>query len=155
MRACHAREYATPRPRLNPRGKRSRGSGTSGSSGNRTADGTFTNLHPNDIPDPAFVPFRGVPRNGRFLYVVTEDGRLVLAKPMGIDGRRRIHIDLAGGKPVRAAGEVQFVGGRARTIDNGSGHYRPRGADVRQAAQDAFETRGYGRGNYVDVGGGS
>lgn len=47
------------------------------------------------------------------------------------------------GADVMAAGEVRFVNGAVRSIDNASGHYRPTGASARQAAEAAFGRSGF------------
>lgn len=57
---------------------------------------------------------------------------------------------LAGGEPVRAAGEVKILAGRAHEIDNWSGHYQPTGDSARDAAFEAFEKAGYKPNRYKD-----
>jgi hypothetical protein len=58
---------------------------------------------------------RQVPR--RVDFVVTQDNRLIIGSK---------HTTLANGEDVLAAGQLKIDGsGRIRSIDNGSGHYRP------------------------------
>ena len=52
------------------------------------------------------------------------------------------HIDLAGGGPVKAAGEVRLVHGQIKYIDNSSGHYLPSGSSAEESATTAFENAG-------------
>jgi filamentous hemagglutinin len=78
-------------------------------------------------------------------YVVTEDGNLVIGRSFGDPGGG--HIDLASGNPVSAAGEVKFVNGQLKYLDNSSGHYQPFGPKAQNAAEQAFGNLGY------DVGG--
>jgi RHS repeat-associated protein len=93
---------------------------------------TWQNLAPND---PLF-PSRTVPLdrlrsiNGRFQYVVREDGSLVVG--------RGGHIDLSRGDDVLAAGEVRVVNGEVRMLNNASGHYKP-DASIEGIARSAFE----------------
>lgn len=76
--------------------------------------------------------------NGVFLYVYTEAKELLLAEAgyrdiLSRSGRRvtdffsepASHPELAHIKPVYAAGEVEFKGGKIVSIDNKSGHYAP------------------------------
>jgi filamentous hemagglutinin len=72
--------------------------------------------------------------------VVTEGGALVVGKSKG---GYQGHIDLAGGKPVLAAGEVTIVNGRLVELNNKSGHYQPSGLTARKAAEDAFSALGF------------
>ncbi|MFJ9317330.1 RHS repeat-associated core domain-containing protein [Pimelobacter simplex] len=95
----------------------------------------WTNLAPKD---PLF-PGRTVPLdrlssiNGRFQYIVGQDGRLIVG--------RGGHIDLARGSGVTAAGEVRVVNGEVRMFNNASGHYQP-DASIQGIAQTAFENAG-------------
>lgn len=82
-----------------------------------------------------------------FLYVVKEDGSLIIG-PRFVGGVKQSHIDLAGGKAVRAAGEVKMLKGRAHEIDNWSGHYKPSGESARDAALEAFEKAGHNPNRY-------
>lgn len=68
--------------------------------------------------------------NGRFQYIVKQDGQLVV----GGGG----HIDLSRGSGVLAAGEVKVVSGEIRMFNNASGHYRP-DASIEGIARSAFE----------------
>jgi filamentous hemagglutinin len=88
---------------------------------------------------------------GRFNYVVTEAGKLVVGRTDSqiVGGG---HIDLAGGKPVQAAGEVLIVKGKVLKVNNASGHYRPRGVSARVAAEKAFRDAGFdATGKYTEV----
>lgn len=106
----------------------------------------FTNKVPTDkIGVPNILPERvytkaGFSKDG-LIYVVKEDGTLVIGKQF--EGPGGGHIDLAGGAPVRAAGEVRFVGGDVRMINNASGHYQPSGAAAQAAAEAAFQAKGF------------
>lgn len=110
----------------------------------------FTNLFPNDIPRPAnIIPNdRLMTMNQRNLaYVVLEDGQLVVGKNNALQG----HIDLAGGRPVLAAGEFRVANGELRFVDNYSGHYRPSGASAQFQAENAFQQLGFDvRGKYAE-----
>lgn len=79
-------------------------------------------------------------QSGRFNYVVTEDGQLVLGRSGA--SRPNGHINLAQGHDVLAAGEARFVNGELRYIDNKSGHYQPSGEAAKQSALRAFEEYG-------------
>jgi filamentous hemagglutinin len=89
----------------------------------------------------------------RLNYVVTEDGKLVIGR---IDKRFGVgpgggHIDLAGGRPVRAAGEVVIRDGKIKYFDNASGHYEPTGSSARLEAEKAFEKAGFeAKGKYIE-----
>jgi YD repeat-containing protein len=118
------------------------------------ADGTpartFSNLFPEDVPRmPNVIP------NDRLLtmsrknlaYVVKEDGTLVVGRNNQFQG----HIDLAGGDPVLAAGELRIHQGKIIYIDNYSGHYRPSGIEAQRAAENAFLRIGFDvDGTYVE-----
>ena len=60
------------------------------------------------------------------------------------------HIDLAGGQPVLAAGEVRVGGGRIKEVNNASGHYEPSGSSAQSAAALAFQRAGFPNVNYVE-----
>lgn len=100
----------------------------------------FSNLGPGDPIRAdgfrAIDPSSLTRTSGRFNYIVGTDGRLVMAN------RRYGHIDLANGDDVLAAGEFRVVRGEVRTINNGSGHYKPAGPSARAAAEDAFRSSG-------------
>jgi len=110
----------------------------------------FANLVPADTPRPPnIIPNDRLPAvSGKFLYVVTEDGTLVVGRSRsGEQG----HIDLAGGRPVLAAGEVSLFQGRIKFIDNRSGHYQPSGVSAQRAAEEAFRRQGFDvEGKYVE-----
>ena len=67
-------------------------------------------------------------------------GRLVLGRRNPDVGGG--HIDLAGGGPVLGAGEVRFVNGKIKWINNKSGHYKPQGPEAQQATEAAFLAAG-------------
>jgi RHS repeat-associated protein len=110
---------------------------------------TFKNLIPDDVPGTPVTMTRAQLENANnsFLYVVKEDGSLVIG-PRLVGGIKQSHIDLAGGKAVRAAGEVKMLKGTAHEIDNWSGHYKPSGGAARNAALEAFEKAGYNPNRY-------
>jgi hypothetical protein len=89
-----------------------------GSSARAGDDGLFRNAYPEDSPGE----FQRVPpdvagaRSGRYVYVVTEDGTLVIGR-----AGRAGHVDLANGFPVRAAGEFTTKGGEVVAVSNASG----------------------------------
>ena len=108
----------------------------------------FTNRRPSDpIQQPRTftnTDIIHVRYNGRLNYVVTEKGRLVLGKTG--------HTSLVNGGRVQAAGEVKFVNGQVRFINNKSGHYRPYGTSARKAAEDAFRREGFEpNGKYKEI----
>jgi hypothetical protein len=83
----------------------------------------------------------------RLAYVVKEDGTLVVGRNNQYQG----HIDLAGGQPVQAAGELGIHAGKIKYIDNFSGHYRPTGLEAQRAAEEAFRKIGFSvEGKYVE-----
>jgi filamentous hemagglutinin len=87
--------------------------------------------------------------NGKFNYVVLENGNLVVGKKGDLVGGG--HIDLAGGNAVSAAGEVRVYQGNIKYIDNSSGHYEPNGASAQQAAEKAFQDIGFKvEGKYIE-----
>jgi hypothetical protein len=104
----------------------------------------FENLFPNDdisrhpriIAPSSLLKQRGAKW---YDYVVLADGTLVIAERLPNIG----HANLAEGAKVDAAGQVQVVGGRTVEIDNGSGHYLPKGKNARQAALAAFRHAGF------------
>src|SRR3954454_16263669 len=105
----------------------------------------FPNLYPDDSvdwPRQVFRPEQLRTMTGRrLIYVVTEDGTLIIGRRSRGPGGG--HIDLAGGKPVRAAGEVHVVAGEIRSVNNASGHYQARGSGARDEAEQAFERAGF------------
>lgn len=111
----------------------------------------FFNLFPEDKPRPAnIIPndrLRTIATN-KAAYVVMADGTLRVGRNNAEQG----HIDLAQGEPVRAAGTVQVVYGRIKSLDNDSGHYRPSGPHARDAAEAAFSRIGFdARGIYKET----
>jgi hypothetical protein len=114
------------------------------------ADALFANRFPADaLGRPNLVPLGKLSEiNGTFDYVVTENGELVVGRISRFPGGG--HIDLAGGLPVQAAGEVKVVDGAIKYIDNASGHYLPSGALTQTAAESAFAKLGFDTtGKYV------
>lgn len=99
----------------------------------------FPNLIPEDKPDwfKPVSPDMARGRSGNYLYVVLENGELIIGK------RTAGHINLAQGKRVLAAGEFKTKGGDVVYLDNKSGHYRPYGVHARKAAEDAFKRNGF------------
>ena len=102
----------------------------------------FVNLFPEDIPQVASV----IPNDklltmsqNKLAYVVKTDGTLVVGRNNQYQG----HIDLAGGEPVLAAGELAVHAGQIRKIGNYSGHYRPSGPEAQRAAEEAFRRAGF------------
>jgi hypothetical protein len=62
------------------------------------------------------------------------------------------HSVISGGGDVIAAGEVRFVNGTVRSLNNASGHYRPTGDSPRKAAESAFEAAGFpAAGTYKEI----
>lgn len=57
-----------------------------------------------------------------YIYVVTEDGRLLIAK--NIQGKIH-HSSLAAGQAIISAGVISIIQGQISYLDNQSGHYRP------------------------------
>ncbi|MER6287165.1 hypothetical protein [Streptomyces sviceus] len=99
-------------------------------------------------PDDKIIPLEKVPleklddlheATGRFVYVVLPGGELRVTRLGSIYG----HIDLAQGQQVVAAGELKLYQGRIKSIDNRSGHYQPKGAEARAAAEQAFRDAGF------------
>ena len=109
-----------------------------------TKSTSFKNLRPNDpILTPSTDTIANIQKttqSGKFNYVVTQDGKLVLGRSG--QSRPNGHINLAQGRDVLAAGEAKFVNGQLRYIDNFSGHYQPSGQAAQNAALQAFERAG-------------
>jgi hypothetical protein len=100
----------------------------------------FPNRYPEDQPEPfqRIAPSVALERSGRYSYVVTRDGRLVIGRANVVG-----HIDLAeGAKFVQAAGEFQTKGGEVININNASGHYWPSGPNAQLQAFGAFQRYG-------------
>jgi hypothetical protein len=120
-------------------GSTARGGGAKATAAN--AEGrVFSNLAPGDAVRPqGFQPINPsslTNASGRYNYVVSTNGRLVLGN------RRYGHIDLANGGDVLAAGEVRVVNGQVVSINNASGHYQPFGPSAQAAAEQAFGSSG-------------
>jgi RHS repeat-associated protein len=102
-------------------------------------------------PTQTFNPSQvGSPNFSRTLnYAVNREGNLVMGRIGDEPGGG--HIDLVGGRPVQAAGEVHIVNGQIRQIDNTSGHYLPSGSSAEKAAVNAFNRAGLNaNGTYVE-----
>jgi RHS repeat-associated protein len=115
----------------------------------RTSPQLFRNLAPGTDSRPAgLFSASDVQKSlysDRLQYVVTESDGLALGKGG--------HTALANGRDVLAAGEVKFVNGGIRSINNQSGHYRPSGASAQGAAGSAFQKAGFdSAGKYVEGG---
>ena len=110
-----------------------------------TTGAKFFNQFPADdigVPIQKFAPEQVTSSTftRKLNYVVTEDGELLLTRKADAVGGG--HIDLAGGNPVQAAGEVSFKKGELQWLDNTSGHYLPSGTAAQNAATSAFENAG-------------
>jgi len=103
----------------------------------------FVNQFPeHELECPNLIPPAQLKNiNGKFNYVITEDGNLIVGKGGRVPGRG--HIDLANAQPVRAAGEVKVVDGQIKYIDNSSGHYQPNGISAQLEAETAFNKLGF------------
>jgi len=65
--------------------------------------------------------------NGRFDFVITNDGKLLIGTG---------HFNLSGGaSSVKAAGQLKIVNGKVKEIDNSSGHYQPNIDQGKQAVK--------------------
>jgi hypothetical protein len=110
-----------------------------------------------DLPldRPLFKSYNAsnIPSNGRFIYVITTDGKLHVAAcnliepvrlPGGYYSISLRHHELAKAQPVVAAGQVVTTKKRLiERIDNASGHYQPRGAHLKPLVESVFEMHGY------------
>lgn len=68
--------------------------------------------------------------NGKFIFVLTESGTLLLRnEPSGVQRRMDefTHANFTGGQNVKAAGQIFLRMGKVIRMDNESGHYKPRG----------------------------
>lgn len=68
-------------------------------------------------------------------YVMTLDGRLIVHEHINV-GKIEYsyrHSTLAGGKPVLCSGLIKIVDGKIAYIDNNSGHYKPKQANLYNA----------------------
>lgn len=72
--------------------------------------------------------------NGKFMYVVDENGKIIVGKRMG---EAMPHPTLIGGQnpKVQAAGMVEIQGGKIVHIDNHSGHYKPPKPSLKHAVK--------------------
>jgi hypothetical protein len=103
----------------------------------------FSSHYPQEVPKrPALISFKDLKsRSGQFKFVV-QDGKLLVGEP-GTN-----HIDLAQGRPVEIAGQINILahgpagdGVEVLWVNNGSGHYQP-GAEIQEAAEAAFRKIG-------------
>lgn len=93
-----------------------------------------------------------------FLYVITDNGKIIIMPPNATkpfqrtgklhDGSNRItteiyHSDLAQFRPVYSAGEIMVKDGKIIKIDNTSGHYRPKGDHLKSLVENAFLNNGF------------
>jgi len=101
-------------------------------------------------------------------YVITEDKRLIITpttatkpfhrgKPLEPDTMLTnviLHSDIAGAKPVYAAGEFLVKDGKITKLNNQSGHYHPGGPDMGKLIEKVFTDNGYVEipGIYADCG---
>jgi hypothetical protein len=113
---------------------------------------SFKNQYPNDAietPRQVYQPWQVKNFEGRTLnYVVTEGDNLIIGRIAKQPGGG--HIDLAGGAPVKAAGEVVIRNGEIKYLDNASGHYLPTGRAAQEAAERAFTEAGFDpKGKYI------
>jgi RHS repeat-associated protein len=100
-------------------------------------------------PLQIYTPSQLLTKAGRINYVVMEDGSLRLGRQNKNPGGG--HIDLAGGDPVVAAGELTVVQGKILHVDNTSGHYMPSGAGAQAEAERAFRRAGFDiSGKYIE-----
>ncbi|VVC35063.1 Hypothetical protein CINCED_3A001672 [Cinara cedri] len=74
-------------------------------------------------------------RKGYVAYVITLDGRLITHEHITVGKSRYAyrHSTLAGGKPVLCSGLMIVKNGKIEYIDNNSGHYKPRSANIYNA----------------------
>lgn len=81
--------------------------------------------------------------SGIFIFVMNEDGELHVADEgkESKDNEKFHHSSFLGGKPVAAAGEIQFSSGTVTRISNASGHYQP---DLSYMYQALLELRSQG-----------
>jgi RHS repeat-associated protein len=109
---------------------------------------SFRNLAPADVVEPPRLfpaaQVQVVNYSGRLNHVVTESGELVIG--------RSGHASLAMGSNVLTAGEVRFVDGMVRSLNNASGHYQPSGLAAQSAAVSAFTRAGFDvMGKYMEI----
>jgi uncharacterized Zn-binding protein involved in type VI secretion len=106
---------------------------------------SFTNLVPGESFSIDPVPYLSLEQAlrtpGKILYVVKEDGSLIIARTNSdnLFG----HFDLANGKNILAGGEGRIYSGQVKSLDNASGHYLPEGKSARDAAVNAFREAGF------------
>ncbi len=92
---------------------------------------------------------------GRFTYVVLPGPRIALGR-VGLADFANKHLDLSGGRPVIAAGEVVFKDGKIVFLDGSSGHYNSiltpsqRAVQASQAVSAFNENGAPATGRYVE-----
>lgn len=62
---------------------------------------------------------------GRYIFVMDQDGNVFGLRPIEHAGYRVHHSSFFDGLPVASAGELQIVKGRVVSVNNRSGHYLP------------------------------
>jgi hypothetical protein len=81
----------------------------------------------------------GHPANGRFLYVVLADNRIIhVPDCRREDGVLYRHSCLANGKKIRGAGKLILENGKLISVSNESGHYKPIGKNMSPVLKDIF-----------------
>ncbi|WP_233295403.1 DUF4214 domain-containing protein [Massilia antarctica] len=106
---------------------------------------SFVNRAPDEVfsaePVPLLSKEQALRTPGKILYVVKEDGTLVIGRlnSNNLYG----HFDLAKGGNVLAAGEGRIFSGQVKFLDNASGHYVPSGPSAQDAAIRAFTNAGF------------
>ncbi|MDQ1925054.1 hemagglutinin repeat-containing protein, partial [Massilia pseudoviolaceinigra] len=119
--------------------------GTDGDGANSSGPVSFANRVPGESfsiePVPYLSPEQALRTPGKILYVVKEDGSLVIARTNSdnLFG----HFDLAKGENILAGGEGRIYSGQVKTLDNASGHYLPEGQSAQDAAVKAFKDAGF------------
>lgn len=74
-------------------------------------------------------------RKGYVAYVITLDGRLIVHEHVNVGKSKYAyrHSTLVGGEPVLCSGLMIIKNGKIEYIDNNSGHYKPRSANIYNA----------------------
>jgi hypothetical protein len=112
---------------------------------NNTGPVSFANRVPGETfsiePVPLLSTEQALRTPGKILYVVKEDGSLVIARTNS--NNLFGHFDLAKGENILAGGEGRIYSGQVRSLDNASGHYLPEGPSARDFAVTAFRNAGF------------
>ncbi|MBD0391760.1 hypothetical protein IC220_04810 [Wolbachia endosymbiont of Pentalonia nigronervosa] len=76
-------------------------------------------------------------KKGYVAYVITLDGRLITHEHVNVGKSNHAyrHSTLAGGEPVLCSGLMVVKNGKIKYIDNNSGHYKPRSANLYNAIE--------------------